>query len=65
MCTKYFPSEPVFKAHGGVKAVAEALGYDYQRVHNWKRRGIPALEIALRPDFFVEATRHVVTGRAA
>ena len=45
--------------------MAEALGYDYQRVHNWKKRGIPALEIALRPDFFVEATRHVVTGRAA
>lgn len=27
---------------GGVKAIADALNYNYTTVHNWLSRGIPA-----------------------
>ena len=60
-----FPAEPVFDAHGGVDAVAKALGYSYQRVFNWKDRGIPALEIALNPKFFEAATQKLGAGDTA
>jgi hypothetical protein len=50
-----FPAEPVIAQYGGVGKLAEYLGYDYQRVHNWISRGIPALEVALRPDVFAAA----------
>lgn len=53
--TIIFPVEPVLKQYGGVGALAKALGYDYQRVHNWISRGIPSLEVALRPDIFAAA----------
>lgn len=56
VCKKIiFPVEPVLKQYGGVGALAKALGYDYQRVHNWISRGIPALEVALRSDIFAAA----------
>lgn len=32
----------VIERLGGVKAIAEALGYNYTTVHNWLTRGIPA-----------------------
>ena len=33
--------EKIFKKFKTVKALSEHLGYSYQRVANWKRRGIP------------------------
>ena len=54
MCKKIlFPAGPVIEKHGGVEALSKLLGYKYQRVHNWISRGIPALEIALRPEIFI------------
>ena len=60
-----FPAEPVFEAHGGVDAVSKALGYSYQRVFNWKERGIPALEVALNPEFFAAAKQPTQADSAA
>ena len=33
--------EKIFHKFKTVKALSEHLGYSYQRVANWKRRGIP------------------------
>ncbi len=53
MCKKIlFPAGPVIEKFGGVGPLANLLGYEYQRVHNWITRGIPALEIAMRPEIF-------------
>ena len=58
MCKKFtFPADPVIKQYGGVGALADALGYEYQRVHNWIQRGIPPYEIATRPDIFAAAAK--------
>lgn len=38
---------------GGVKAIADYLGCDYQRVHNWIRRGIPAKVKIENPNLFL------------
>ena len=37
----------------GVKAIADYLGCDYQRVHNWIRRGIPAKVKVENPNLFL------------
>lgn len=55
MCKHIFPAQPVFDAHGGPSALAKLLKYKVQRVSNWRGRGIPALEVALRPDLFAPA----------
>lgn len=36
----------------GVAQLAALLGYTYQRVNNWKYRGIPFKERAMRPEVF-------------
>lgn len=38
---------------GGVKALADYLKCDYQRVHNWLRRGIPAKVKVENPNLFL------------
>lgn len=48
----------MIRQYGGVGPLADALGYEYQRVHNWIRRGIPAFEVAMRPDIFSAVARH-------
>ena len=70
MCKEIiFPADEVIRENGGVGPLAEKLGYDYQRVFNWKVRGIPALEVALRPDIFAAATRaaqeNLIAGEAS
>jgi DNA-binding phage protein len=58
----------VIDAAGGTMGVARKLGYSRQRVHYWRRRGVPpkalsALHRALgihpstvRPDLFIDVT---------
>jgi DNA-binding transcriptional regulator YdaS (Cro superfamily) len=60
----------VIDAAGGTMGVARKLGYSRQRVHYWRRRGVPpkalsALHRALgihpstvRPDLFIDAVKH-------
>jgi hypothetical protein len=38
---------------GGSTVVAKQLGYDVQRVQNWKTRGIPAKEKLKHPEMFL------------
>lgn len=38
---------------GGSTIVAKQLGYDVQRVQNWKTRGIPAREKLKHPELFL------------
>lgn len=38
---------------GGVKAVSEALGYNYTTVHNWTHRGISKDAKVTHPDIFM------------
>lgn len=38
---------------GGVKVIADYLKCDYQRVHNWLRRGIPAKVKVENPNLFL------------
>jgi hypothetical protein len=58
MCKKImFPVDLALQKFGGVGQLAAALGYDYQRVHNWIARGVPAREVAVRPDIFAAAQK--------
>lgn len=66
MCKKIlFPVDPVIEKFAGVKPLADALGYAYQRVYNWKRRGVPALEVATRPDIFAAIAVTASAGESA
>jgi len=59
----------VIDAAGGTVGVAKRLGYSRQRVHYWRRRGVPpkalsalhrALGIhpsAVRPDLYIDAVK--------
>jgi len=59
----------VIDAAGGTMGVARKLGYSRQRVHYWRRRGVPpkalsALHRALgihpstvRPDLYIDAVK--------
>ncbi len=38
---------------GGSTVVAKQLGYDVQRVQNWKTRGIPPREKLKHPELFL------------
>ncbi|EML1848518.1 hypothetical protein WFS14_000115 [Acinetobacter baumannii] len=39
--------------HGGATALAQTLGYNVQRVQNWKIRGIPAKERLKHPELLL------------
>lgn len=41
---------------GGVKAISQALGYRYNAVQHWTKRGIPASAKVRFPQFFMPAT---------
>lgn len=43
----------IIDALGGTAKVAKLLGYDTQRVHNWRSRGIPSKVKVERPDLFM------------
>ena len=59
----------VIDAAGGMMGVARKLGYSRQRVHYWRRRGVPpkALSVlhralgihpsTVRPDLFIDAVK--------
>tara|TARA_R100000935_G_C2837951_1_gene169237 strand:- start:1414 stop:1605 length:192 start_codon:yes stop_codon:yes gene_type:complete len=40
----------IIKRLGGVKVVAQALGYEYNTVYNWTTRGISAFAKVKHPD---------------
>ncbi len=50
---------------GGVKAVADALGYNYTTVHNWTSRGISKDAKVEHPEIFMikslEDIKHIDT----
>ena len=39
---------------GGVKAIADALGYNYTTVHNWLTRGISRDAKIAHPEIFMQ-----------
>lgn len=41
---------------GGVKAISQALGYKYNAVQHWTKRGIPAHAKVKYPQYFMPAT---------
>lgn len=59
----------VIDAAGGTVGVARKLGYSRQRVHYWRRRGVPTKALsavhkmlgihpsAVRPDLFIDAVK--------
>ena len=48
---------------GGVKAITDALGYNYTTVHNWLTRGISRDAKIAHPDIFmpkkIEDVEHI------
>lgn len=46
-------SKQIIEKLGGVKAVADALGYNYTTVHNWVHRGISKDAKVAHPDIFM------------
>ena len=48
---------------GGVKAIADALGYNYTTVHNWLARRISRDAKIAHPDIFmqkkIDAVKHI------
>ena len=59
----------VIDAAGGTVGVAQKLGYSRQRVHYWRRRGVPPKALSVlhhtlgihpslvRPDLFIDAVK--------
>ena len=47
------PDSALIAQLGGVSAVAREIGYDVQRVSNWRKRGIPAEEKLKFPEMFL------------
>lgn len=45
--------EQIIRKLGGVKAIADALGYNYTTVHNWLTRGISRDAKIAHPDIFM------------
>lgn len=59
---------------GGTSAIAKRLGYTRQRVHYWRRRGVPVRDVmivhqvlgihprVIRPDVFIDAAEPATAG---
>ncbi|WP_230656927.1 hypothetical protein [Psychrobacter sp. I-STPA10] len=46
---------------GGVSAISSYFGMDYQRVFNWKKRGIPKAIKVDYPDIFMPQSLEEIT----
>lgn len=54
--TKKFTDKDVIEKLGGVKIVSKVLGYKYNTVHNWTKRGMSAFAKVDHPKHFMPAS---------